>query len=198
MNKQRKLILLAAMIGIISTFLPWVSVSAGAFGYSISRSQNGFHGVGILYFILMIGVALIGFMGTKTDMVSKNIRLGVMGGAALALICLLIAYGNAKDQAGGGYGLVNAAVGIGFILSFLAATALILIPLFIKQPGESLAGDLEQLKTTFNSIKTQIPTSPKPADLGSDKISELSKLIKWREEGKISEGEYETLKSKII
>jgi Na+/H+ antiporter NhaC len=44
MSKQRKMILIAAAIGIVSMFLPWVSV----FGFSV----NGMNGWGVLVFFV--------------------------------------------------------------------------------------------------------------------------------------------------
>ena len=46
MSKQRKFVLIASAIGIISMFLPWFSF----FGFRIS----GMHGVGILVFLCFV------------------------------------------------------------------------------------------------------------------------------------------------
>lgn len=41
MEKNRLFIIISAAVGILGSFLPWVSVNAGAFG---SYSVNGLHG----------------------------------------------------------------------------------------------------------------------------------------------------------
>ena len=50
LHLQRKLILVVAVAGIISVFLPWFS--AGAFGFSVHI--NGFRGWGVLAFLLLL------------------------------------------------------------------------------------------------------------------------------------------------
>lgn len=202
MTKQRKLILLATIIGVISTFLPWITVSAGAFGYSVSRSQNGFHGIGILYFILLIAVAVIAAVGDQKEMLQKNMRLMAIGGGALSLVCLLIAFSNAKDETSGSFGVANASIGFGLMLAFLSALAVTAVPIVIKKADESLATDFDQLKSSLKSMQGNISANIENVRQTPAKkqvrMDELEKLITWREEGKISQEEYEDLKSKII
>lgn len=194
--------LIAAVVGMISTFLPWITVSAGAFGYNVSRSQNGFHGIGILYFILLIAVAAIAVIGEQQEMLQKNRRLMAIGGSVLSLICLLIAFSNAKEETSGSFGMASASIGFGLILAFLSALSLTAVPIVIKNAGESLAGDFDQLKSGLKSmqgnISANIDTVRPTAAKKPGRMDELEKLITWREEGKISQAEYEDLKSKII
>lgn len=49
LHKQRKAILIAAVIGVIGVFLPWITV--GFLGQNIH--SNGFHGIGILAFLAL-------------------------------------------------------------------------------------------------------------------------------------------------
>ena len=208
MNKQRKLILVAAAIGIISTFLPWISISADAFGLNINQSQNGFHGIGILYFLLLIAVAAIAALGEQKEKLQKNMRLAVIGAGVLAVICMLIGYGNIIDTSSNGMGMVEAGIGYGFILSFLSALAIIAIPFIIKDPAESLAGDIANLKSTVKTMQGSVinATSPKyPSDEAirtapavPDRMEELEKLIDLRNAGKITTEEYEELKVKLL
>lgn len=199
MNKQRKFILAASVLGIVAVFLPWISVSAGAFGYSVSESRNGFHGMGVLYFLLMVVVLVLAVTGEQSNTLEKNKRLGVLGTGLFALICLLITYSNAQDDVRGGMGFASSSVGIGMILAALSAVAVIIIPILIKKPGESLNGDLMQLKTGMKSMQGNISIpSVKKTDLSKSKMDELERLIQWRNEGRISQEEYEVLKSKII
>lgn len=202
MNKQRKLILLATTIGVISTFMPWITVSAGAFGYSVSRSQNGFHGIGIFYFILLIAVAAVAVAGDQKEMLQKNMRIMAIGGGALSLVCLLIAFSNAKEETSGSFGMANASIGFGLILAFLSALSVTAVPVFIKKAEENLAADFNQLKSSLKSmqgnISANIETVRQAPAKKQGRMEELEKLIIWREEGKISQEEYEDLKSKII
>lgn len=58
------MILIAAAIGAISMFLPWVSV--GQLG-----SVNGMHGGGILVFICFIAAGFLAFNGDQTTNLNK-------------------------------------------------------------------------------------------------------------------------------
>jgi len=63
MNKQRKFVLIAAAVGIISMFLPWISF----FGFSI----NGMHGSGIVVFLCFAVSGIISLLGDQT----KNLEI---------------------------------------------------------------------------------------------------------------------------
>lgn len=198
MHKQRKLILVASAIGIISTFLPWFTISAGAFTYSVSQSRNGFHNVGIVYFILMVAIALISLLGEHKEMLQKNLRLAVIGGGIFSLLFLTIYYNSAKDDMGAGFGFVNLSIGFGLILAFLTSIIITIIPFVLNQPGEGLGIDVLQLKSGVNSLQGSISNAANLISKKPNKMEELEKLITWRNEGKITVEEYKELKSKII
>jgi len=197
MNKQRKLILAAAIAGVIGTFMPWVSVSAGAFGYSVSRSQNGFHGFGILFFLIVIAVAVLALLGDRKYHIQKNRRLPVMIAGVIALVCVLITYMDIKDSMGE-FALARASVGLGLILSFVASAAIVAIPNLIKNPEDSLSSDLSSLSNKVEEIQNEIKKPSIPVVKTSSRIDELERLIALRENGRITEQEYQELKSKII
>src|SRR5579862_7792610 len=48
LSRGRQVASIAAVIGLISTFLPWYGVSAGTGSYTFSASINGWHGWGYL------------------------------------------------------------------------------------------------------------------------------------------------------
>ncbi|MEI9955839.1 MAG: hypothetical protein WDM90_05900 [Ferruginibacter sp.] len=64
MNKQRKFILIAAAIGIIGMFLPWVNF----FFISI----NGMHSWGILAFLSFLGAGVVSLLGDQTKNLDKT------------------------------------------------------------------------------------------------------------------------------
>lgn len=59
MNKQRKLMLIFSLIGLIAMFLPWVRISFLGMGTSI----NGMHDMGIVIFICFLGCGLLSLAG---------------------------------------------------------------------------------------------------------------------------------------
>ena len=72
MNKQRKFILIAAAVGVVSMFLPWVSISL--FGYT--QSVNGMHDIGILVFLCFLAAAAVAYLGDQTQNLERN-RWGI-------------------------------------------------------------------------------------------------------------------------
>jgi hypothetical protein len=214
MNNQRKFLLIAAAVGIIAAFLPWVSVSAGMFGMSMgSVSVNGFHGVGILYCLAIVAAGIVAALGDQKALLDKNMRLVAILGGAVSIIALVIWFIDLKSSsAEGGMGVVSASVGYGFYLSAVAALAVTFIPFYIKGADDSFAGDLAKLKSSVQSIQTNIatpstatntsapvtPAAPVAPPAAPDRMAELEKLIAWRAEGKITEEEFEDLKKKIL
>jgi hypothetical protein len=181
MNNQRKLILIAAAIGVISVFLPWVTVSMMGF----SESVNGFRGVGIIVFLAFAGAIVVSLMGDQTAKLEKTLWLLALASGAIAFIFALIAF---ADTSGGDLGFVGAGHGFGIWLSLIAALAVTASAWFFKSPSDNIASSFESLKTsTF---------AGGPAK--TNKVSELEKLIEMKNQGKISEEEYQQLKSKII
>jgi len=197
MIKQRKMLLATSIAGIFSTFLPWVTFSAGAFGFSASRNFNGLHyTVGIFYFILMLVIAALALAGNRQEMLRKNFRLGILAAGTLSFLCAIAYYSVATDEAGAGLGYVSVNAGPGFIIALAASAAIIAIPLFLKRPGENLGSDLSGLtaetKNLFEKNKPQMQTREAFA------TTELEKLLSWKEQGIISAEEFETLKSKLF
>src|SRR5450631_3516340 len=82
LNKQRKFILIAALAGLISIFLPWVSVSAGF----ISMSVNGFHSYGIMAFLAFICTGVVAFMGDQSKSLDKSMWMVELIAGAVALL----------------------------------------------------------------------------------------------------------------
>ena len=68
MEKKRKFILIIAVVGMIGTFLPWVSM----FG----RSVSGTHGDGWITLVLFaIGGAIAFFSGDKGEAIKKKMMI---------------------------------------------------------------------------------------------------------------------------
>lgn len=188
--------MIAAAVGIIATLLPWFTASAGAFGYSISNSINGFHGAGAAYFLLVLVNGALAFIGDRQDTLPKNMRLAAIGCSAVAFICLVIAYANANENASRGFGLVDLNIGIGYILAVLSGGALVIIPFVIKKPGESLGNDFAGLKDSVKAAQENMADNA--AAKRAAKVEELEKLIAMRNEGRITQQEYEAFKARIM
>jgi hypothetical protein len=188
MNNQRKLILISAAIGIISIFLPWFS--AGAFGFSVHI--NGFHGWGILAFLAFVASIIIALMGTQTEALDKSMWFAAIICGGVALLSVVITMLSSS----GGYGFVSAGFGFGIWLALAAAIGVTIFAWIFKNPAHDLKSGFESLKKTVSTPSSSSPNTPPPAS--ADKIAELERLSKLKENGSITETEFQQLKSKLI
>lgn len=140
MNKQRKFVLIAAAVGIISMFLPWISISI--FGYT--QSQNGMHDIGILAFLCFIVSGAIAYLGDQTKNLEKNMWGIVLAAGALALLSTVWFYFKINDSIMGG-----SMVGFGLYIAAVAAIGVLGSAYLLRSPTDSI-------KDTFNSMKKNI------------------------------------------
>lgn len=140
MNKQRKFVLIAAAVGIISMFLPWISVSM--FGYT--QSQNGMHDIGILAFLSFIVSGAVAYLGDQTKNLDKNMWGVVLVAGALALISAIWFYFKISDSIMGG-----SLVGFGLYVSAIASIGVLGSAYLLRAPTDSI-------KDSFNSMKKNI------------------------------------------
>jgi hypothetical protein len=140
MNKQRKFVLIAAAVGIISMFLPWISISI--FGYT--QSQNGMHDIGILAFLCFIVSGAIAYLGDQTKNLEKNMWGIVLAAGALALLSAVWFYFKINDSIMGG-----SLVGFGLYIAAVAAIGVLGSAYLLRSPTDSI-------KDTFNSMKKNI------------------------------------------
>lgn len=135
MHKQRKVILLASALGVISAFLPWQTISAGIFGAGISQGVNGFHGIAVLAFLAFIAAGILAITGQQTNRLERTSWLAVLAAGAVALICTIVAMFNTS---GSGFGFVEVSIGIGCWLALIAALAVAGGAWFLKAPEDKL------------------------------------------------------------
>ncbi len=119
LSMGEKLILVAGIVLLIASFLPWYRVSA--FGFTFSA--NGWEAPGAFWSIIavLIGLAMSGVVAAKTfaaielpsDIGGQSWARIYLGGAAIALLFLIIKFINHSGD-----------LSFGFYLGFLAALAL--------------------------------------------------------------------------
>lgn len=144
MNKQRKFILIAAAVGVISTFLPWVSVSFGGFG---SYSANGFSGIGILVFLCIAACGVLAFLGDQTKTLAKTFWMITLIASGLATLIMVI---NLLRASG-----ALSVIGIGFYLTTLSAIAILVSAYLFRAPGDSIKGGFDSLKNDIEDKAKQ-------------------------------------------
>jgi len=196
LHKQRKFVLLSAVLGLISVFLPWKTVSAGLFGASMSEGINGFHGAGILTFLLFIVAGIVAFLGNQTAALDKGSWMAVMAAGAVALIGVII---NISTTSGNSMGFVELSVGLGCWIALVAAIGVVGSAWLFRNPGDNLKEGFENLKKNISSLNVPAAgsgTPPKPDS--NNKVAELERLIRLKDAGHITEEEYQQMKSKIL
>ena len=90
MSKQRKFVLIAAGVGIISMFLPWISYSVSLFAFTQNiQSYNGMRDMGILAFLCFIVSGSIAYLGDQTKNLDRTMWGIVLAAGALALLSII-------------------------------------------------------------------------------------------------------------
>ena len=140
MNKQRKFVLIAAAVGIISMFLPWISVSV--LGYS--QTVNGMHDKGILVFLCFAASGIIAYLGDQTKNLDKTMWAVTLIAGALALLMVIWFYFQASDSYMGA-----SFIGFGLYISALASLGILIAAYMFRSPTDNI-------KDSFNTLKKDI------------------------------------------
>jgi len=194
LNKQRKFILIASVLGIISVFLPWVTVSV----FGLSHSVNGFQGWGVFIFLLFIVSLFNALAGNQVEPLSGTSRLVAVGCGVLAILSTLMAFRGARYNLDGGLGLVDVNVGIGCISSGIVSAATILFSLIFKKSDDSLKKSIEGLKKSIVIPVKAVPGTRPTVQPADDRIAQLEKLVRMKESGSLSEEEFQQMKSRLV
>ena len=151
MNKQRKFSLVAAAIGVISVFLPWVTISA----FGMNKNINGFHGWGILVFLAFFAAAVITLTGNQAQVLEKNYWFLVMACGAIALLSIIIEIAS-SDSLAEGVGFVDAGIGYGMWIAMASAAGVVLFAWMYKSPADNLKSGFEGLKKSISIPSTSV------------------------------------------
>lgn len=141
--------LAAAAVGIVSMFLPWVSISIAGFG----ASANGMHGSGVLVFLCFVAVGVLAYLGDQTTNLNQvNWMIALIAGGVAALIMVI----NFFDA--GSSGLLS----VGFYGALIAALAVVVFGFMYRTAGSSLKSGFDSLKGNLERRmqSTATPTTP--------------------------------------
>ena len=153
MSKQRKFILIASAAGIISMFLPWVSISI--FGYT--QSVNGMHDIGILVFICFFFFFSIAYLGDQTKNLDKNMWGIVLAAGAIALLSIIYFYSKLDDSIMGG-----SIVGFGLYIAALASIGILVSAYLFRSPTDSIRDSFSNIKKDIESKMGNSSTKIEP------------------------------------
>jgi len=138
MSKQRKFVLIAAITGVIATFLPWWSFATFGYVYSV----NGFHGMGILAFLCFVAAGIIAYMDDQTANLGKTKWMATLiAGAIAVLIILYYIMGSSS---------VYNSLSFGIYLAVLAALGIVLSAFLFRSPSDNIKDGFDSLKNDIS------------------------------------------------
>jgi peptidoglycan/LPS O-acetylase OafA/YrhL len=151
MSNQRKMILIAAAVGVIATFLPWFSISVPMLG---SHSVSGMNDWGILCLLCFLAAGALAFLGNQTtNLDQKNWMLVLIAGGIAVLITIIK--------------LLNPPLGLGRSFGLFIATAaaigVVAFAYMHRSAGDSFQSGFDSLKSGFNQ-QTQGTATSTPND----------------------------------
>ena len=164
MEKNRLFIIISAAVAILSSFLPWASLNAGAFG---SYSWNGLRGDGWFVIIFAVVAIVLACLNDVKSSLPKGFAIGVIVAGALSTIVTLIdVFGVNKYAVDfNGYGV---SIGFGLILALIASIAIVVTGLLEMSGGKITKGTFEELaesgkgfaqsvgRVTTSTVKTAV------------------------------------------
>lgn len=164
MEKNRLFIIISAAVAILSSFLPWASLNAGAFG---SYSWNGLRGDGWFVIIFAVVAIVLACLNDVKSSLPKGFSIGVIVAGALSTIVTLIdVFGVNKYAVDfNGYGV---SIGFGLILALIASIAIVVTGLLAMSGGKITKETFEELaesgkgfaqsvgRVTTSTVKTAV------------------------------------------
>ena len=164
MEKNRLFIIISAAVAILSSFLPWARLNAGAFG---SYSWNGLRGDGWFVIIFAVVAIVLACLNDVKSSLPKGFAIGVIVAGALSTIVTLIDLFGVNKYAVdfNGYGV---SIGFGLILALIASIAIVVTGLLAMSGGKITKGTFEELaesgkgfaqsvgRVTTSTVKTAV------------------------------------------
>ena len=164
MEKNRLFIIISAAVAILSSFLPWASLNAGALG---SYSWNGLRGDGWFVIIFAVVAIVLACLNDVKSSLPKSFAIGVIVAGALSTIVTLIDLFGVNKYAVdfNGYGV---SIGFGLILALIASIAIVVTGLLAMSGGKITKGTFEELaesgkgfaqsvgRVTTSTVKTAV------------------------------------------
>ena len=148
MNKQRKFMLIAAGIGAIAMFLPWITVSFLGYGGSV----NGFHGEGVFIFLCFAGCAVVAFLGNQETALDKTMWMIALIAGGLAALLMVIYFLRALDAI--------SYLSYGFYLALAASLALVFVIYNYRSGGFNVKDGFDSLKNDIEKKSNSGNTNP--------------------------------------
>ena len=132
MSKQRKMMLIAAAIGVIAMFLPW---------WSFIISINGMHVTGILVFLCFLVAGAMAVMGDQTTNLTRTNWMVALIASGLAAVIMAITFLSNLN--------LLSLLSFGFYVALIASAALLAITYMHRAEGDTIQSGFDNLKRNF-------------------------------------------------
>ncbi len=144
MSKQRKFILIAAGVGLISCFLPWFSFSISFLGISSGgTSINGMNSWGMLSFFSFIVAGVVAFLGDQSKTMDQTYWFIALACGGLALLGILIFWSKASNP--------MLSLEFGLFIAIASAIGVLASAYLFRAPGASIKSGFDSLKNDIES-----------------------------------------------
>ena len=156
MNKQRKFVLIAAVVGLFSMFLSWGKISL--FGYT----AGSFKGTDVEYSFIPIACfiisGLIAFWGNqKQTLTTTNWFITLICGAVATLFTI---WKFAAMPEG-------VTTGVGIYLAILSSLGILIAAFIFRSPTDNIKGGFDSLKKDISTKMNTGNTTPGTTNTGS-------------------------------
>ena len=147
--------------------------------------------------LLAFAVAgILSIIGTQTEALDKNIWFGAIICGAIALLCVVITLLSSQT---GDFGFAGTSIGFGLWIALIASILVLIFSWIYKKPANSLKSGFDSIKQTVSTTASSLSTNThSTAPATSNRITELERLSKLKENGTITEEEFLELKSKLL
>jgi peptidoglycan/LPS O-acetylase OafA/YrhL len=135
MSKQRKMILIAAAVGIISMFLPWWS-----FIITVNGMQTTW---GVIVFLCFVAAGVVAFMGDQTKNLNQTNWMVALIAGGLAALVMVINFLSNLD--------LLSLLSFGFYGALIASVAMVAATYLFRSATDNLQTGFDSLKSNLNS-----------------------------------------------
>lgn len=140
MSKQRKFVLIAAAVGVVSLFCPWVQVSFfGATGSASAMKSS----TGYFLFAMFVVCGVMAYLGNQTTNIEKRNWIITLICGIIATLWILLTWVGASNS------IYGSSLAWGFYLSLLSAIGVVVAAFMFRAPTDNI-------KDGFNSLKNDI------------------------------------------
>ena len=143
MSKQRKYVLIAAAVGAVSLFLPWVKV---ILFFGSSGSVNAMNGSsGYFLFALFVVSGIMAYLGNQTTNIDKKYWIVILICSIVATLWLLLIWVGASNSNNG------TSLAFGYYLSLLSAIGIAVAAFKFRSPSDNIKDGFDSLKKDINT-----------------------------------------------